>query len=318
MKLRKLLVTILAAGCAVLSHSQTVEYIKYGDFSNWVTRHIKESAVIGGNERTLYAIGPTTTIEGNKAYKPLGGSPWGTSNVYAKVAGVVKGSNAVFPHDRGNGNKCVKLATIMEHLKVLGLINMEVMVTGSIFLGEMVEPVSSTSNAYSKLSMGVPYAKRPKNLVFDYKIDAPNTDTRVKSTGMSKKKTYKGRDYASVFIMLQRRWEDADGNIHAKRVGTGGELFNKTIDWQNGHKIPIKYGDASRPNGYRWEKLLNDETNYHARNSKGKIVPIIEEGWDSPDATPTHVIVMISSGYYEPFVGTEGLTLYVDNVGFGF
>ena len=48
------------------------------------------------------------------------------------------------------------------------------------------------------------------------------------------------------------------------------------------------------------------------------MVPIKEEGWDSPDATPTHVIVMLSSGYYEPYFGTEGLTLYADNVGFGF
>ena len=266
MKFARLLLTIFAASSFAVSHSQTVEYIKYGDFSQWVTRHLKESAVIGGKARTLYAIGPTATIEGNKAYKPQGGSPWATSNVYAKVAGVVKGSNAVFPYDRGNGNKCVKLATVMEHLKVLGLINMHVMVTGSIFLGEMNEPLSSTSNAYSKFTMGMPYTKRPKCLVLDYKIDAPDTDTRVKSTGMSKKKTYKGRDYASVFVMLQRRWEDADGNIHAKRVGTGGELFNKTIDWQNGHKIPIKYGDASRANGYRWERLLDDVTNYHARN----------------------------------------------------
>ena len=46
------------------------------------------------------------------------------------------------------------------------------------------------------------------------------------------------------------------------------------------------------------------------------MVPVIEEGWDNANATPTHVILMMSSGNGEPYVGTEGLTLYVDNVGF--
>ena len=48
------------------------------------------------------------------------------------------------------------------------------------------------------------------------------------------------------------------------------------------------------------------------------MVPVVEEGWDSADATPTHVIVMMSAGSGEAYVGSEGLTLYVDNVAFGF
>lgn len=48
------------------------------------------------------------------------------------------------------------------------------------------------------------------------------------------------------------------------------------------------------------------------------MVPVTEEGWDSANATPTHIIVMFSAGSGEPYVGTEGLTLYVDNVGFGY
>ena len=65
--------------------AQKVEKIRYGDFSNWVTRHIHESAVIGGHDKTVYEIGPSQTIDGNKPYNNLGGSPWATSNVYAKI-----------------------------------------------------------------------------------------------------------------------------------------------------------------------------------------------------------------------------------------
>ena len=100
---------------------------------------------------------------------------------------------------------------------MLGIINMSVMVTGSIFLGEMIEPISSTKNPYSKMDMGMPYAKRPKSLVFDYKVDMPNVNTRTKATGFGSQKTLPGRDEAAVFVFLQRRWEDAKGNIHAKR-----------------------------------------------------------------------------------------------------
>ena len=64
--------------------------------------------------------------------------------------------------------------------------------------------------------------------------------------------------------------------------------------------------------------LLNGEKAYYARNSKGKLVPVQEEGWAPADAVPTHVLVMASSSCGEPYVGTEGVTLYIDNIAFGF
>lgn len=155
----------------------TLEKIKYGDFSQWVTRHITESKVIGGKTKTIYAIGPTRTISGNTPYTPTGGSPWATSNVYAKVSGVSKASNTVEPVVV-NGNKMCKLYTKIEEVKVLGLLNMDVMVPGTIYLGKVREPISSTKNPYAKMEMGMPYTKRPKALVFDYKVDMPNTNTR--------------------------------------------------------------------------------------------------------------------------------------------
>ncbi len=295
-----------------------LEPIKYGDMENWVTRNISESAIIGGNHKTLYEIAPKTTIDGNKAYKNMGGSPWANSNAYAKVCGVVKGSNTVTPAQRG-GSTVAKCEAKMEHVKALGIVNMDVMVAGTIFLGQLFEPLTSTKGAFGKMEMGIPYTKRPKALVYDYEIVMPKENIRTKSTGFSKQKTLQGRDNAEVYVLLQRRWEDEKGNIYANRVGTGRERYNKSIPWTKQHELPIHYGDITKESFYKpWMGLLDGDKAYYARNSKGKLVPVHEVGWDAPDATPTHVLVMASSSCGEPFVGTEGLTLYIDNISFGF
>ncbi|MDE7410598.1 MAG: PCMD domain-containing protein [Paramuribaculum sp.] len=293
-----------------------IEPIKYGNFENWITRYIHESSLLGGNTQTLYEVGPTATIDGNKPYVNQGGSPWGTSNVFARPMKIAKGSNAVSPADRPGKGKCAKLESKLEHVKALGFINMDVMVAGSMFLGDMIEPITSTKNPYSNMNMGRPYTKRPKNIVLDYKLDMPANPTRTKATGFGSKKTLPGIDEAAVYMYLQRRWEDENGNIHAKRVGTAGRTFSKATDWVNGLRIPVVYGDCSNKPSMDWLGLRSKDDAYYARNSKGKLVPVIEEGWDSADAKPTHVVLMISAGNGEPFVGTEGLTFYVDNVGF--
>lgn len=315
--MRKLLVTLAAVSIATCLRAETFEPFKYGDFNSWITRTISESKVLGGKTKTLYEIGPESTITGNKAYTPKGGSPWATSNVYAKVVGISKGSNAVFPDVRSGSDKCVKLTTIMEHCKAIGLINIDVLVTGSIFLGQLFEPITSTSDPYSKMEMGVPFTRRPKALQFDYKMLMPSSNTRTYSSGFGKKKTYQGHDKAEVIILLQRRWEDADGNLYAARVGTGRQFFETTTsDWINGHRIPIKYGDIS--NSPDAKGLINGSHSYYARNSKGKMVPVQEVKWDDANATPTHMIVMASTGSGTAYIGTIGLTLWVDNMGLVF
>ena len=214
----------------------------------------------------------------------MGGSPWATSNVFAKVAGVVKGSNQVYPDRHGNGY-CAKLTTQYEHVKALGIVNMDVLASGTMFLGQMIEPVSSTKNPYSKMNMGV------------------------------SKKNLPGQDYAEVFILLQRRWEDSKGNIHAARVGTGRQRFGRSVANWTKHRIPIWYGDITNHSGYQsYMGLIPREKNYYAKNSKGKMVPIIEEQWDDANATPTHMVIMISSGCGTAYTGTPGMALWVDNV----
>lgn len=316
--LRFKLFSILTVLTVSTAFAQT-EKLRYGDFNNWVTRTIHESAVIGGHDKTLYEVGPTQSIDGNIAYTPKGGSPWGTSNVYAKVSGVVKGSCAVVPANDPGFGKCAKLESKLEEVKVLGLINMKVMVAGSLFLGKMIEPISSTSNPYSKMDMGMPFTKRPKYLVYDYKVDVPaGVNYRIKSTGFGSKKQLPGRDECVVFVLLQRRWEDAGGNLHAKRVGTAGQLYKNASAWKRSNKLPIVYGDPTGKPGYGSYLGLRKDNAYYAYNSKGKLKPVIEEGWDSPDATPTHVVLMFSAGNGEPYVGTPGLTFYVDNVAFAY
>lgn len=314
----KLYLLTLLVLCSPLAYALRLEPIPFGDFSTWKQRGITESKLIGGKHKTIYEIAPEGKSEGNTPYLNEGGSPWATSNVYAKVAGVVKGSNTVSPAVH-NGNRCAKMEAKMEEVKVLGLVNMDVMVAGTVFLGQIYEPITSPKGPFSKMEMGIPYTKRPSALVFDYQVDMPADNSRIKSTGFSPKKVLSGRDNAEVYVLLQKRWEDEKGNLYAQRVGTGRERYNKSIPWTTGHQLPIHYGDITKESFYKpWMGLLNGEKAYYAKNSKGKLVPVQEVEWAPADAIPTHVLVMLSSSCGEPFVGTGGLTLYVDNVAFGF
>lgn len=320
--MKKIVTFIAVAVAAVLQFPSAVravtQPIPWGDFNHWTTRLIDESVVIGGKQKKVYAIGPDGQVRGNRPYHPAG-VPWATSNVYAKVSGVTKGSNAVYPFTRSPGNECARLATQYERVKVLGLINLDVMVAGTIFLGRMIEPVTSTRNPLRKMEMGVPFTERPKTLVFDYMLDMPaGADSRKRATGFGGKKTIPGGSSATAFIILQRRWEEPDGSIHAARVATGGEKFGNGCHWHNRHCVSLHYGDTSHVPELSWLPLRNGDKAYYARNSKGKLVPVYEEKYDSSDAAPTHMIVMFSAGNGEPYVGTEGLTFYVDNVALGY
>lgn len=306
----------ITALVAATAGAQRVEPVKYGDFDQWLTRNIKESKLLGGQTKQVYEICPTGVDNSGHAYTNRGGSPWGTSNVLAKPMGITKTSNAVYPEKRGNGY-AAKLTCEYEHCKAIGLINIDVIVGGSIFTGQMLEPIKNTNNPYSKMNMGVPFTKRPKAMRFDYQVHMPQANERIYSSGFGSKKTLPGRDHAEALIYLQRRWEDKEGNIYAKRVGTGIERYGKsTGGWHNGHDMEIVYGNpAGKPGAKSYMRLIPESKSYYARNSKGKMVPVKEVGWDDADATPTHMIIMFSAAGGDPYTGTLGLTLWVDNVG---
>ena len=304
---KRIVVAVIGIVLSLGSWAETFELFSFGNFDQWLTRNIKESKILGGHTNQLYAISPTGTDNSGKAYTNRGGSPWATSNVLAKPAGVTKASNAVYPEARGKG-KCAKLVCQYEHCKAIGMINIDVVAGGSIFLGKMIEPIKSTKNPYSKMEMGIPFTRRPKALRFDYKVSVPAGNTRVYSSGFGKKKTLAGSDKAVAIVLLQRRWEDSKGNLYANRIGTGYEAFGHSSSWVNGHDVKVTYGKS---NVYG---LIPTDRSYYAKNSKGKMVPVKEMGWE-PEAKPTHIIVMFSASSGEAYVGTIDLTFWVDNVG---
>lgn len=292
--------------------AETIESLSYGNMDRWMVREIGESKVIGGNTRYIYSIVDGDTLKNNTPYRNTR-SPWATSSVLAKVKGITKASVTVFPEKRGNGF-CARLETRMESCKVLGLININVLASGTIFLGQMVEPITSTDNPQSKLVTGVPFTKRPDFLQYDYKVITGGNC--IKSTGFGGQTKLSKTDMAEVQILLQNRWEDKDGNIYAKRVGTGWERFSKTVNvWQNNHRLPVHYGDISKQSFYgSFMGLRTGKDAYYARNSKGKMVPIQEIGWATANEPVTHLIVQFSSSNGGAYIGSVDSRLWVDNI----
>lgn len=298
---------------AGISAQEKVVPLSYGNMDSWTIRKVHESAIIGGNTKTLYEIGPNRTVEGNKPYTNGGGSPWGTSNVMAKVMGVVKTNNSVYRDKRGSG-WCAKLTTHIESVKVMGLMNINVLAAGSIFLGDMKEPITGTKDGPKAMNNGIPFTGRPNAVRFDYSVKAAGTPNRIKQTGFSKKQTVPGRDYAIAVLYLQKRTEDKAGNITAKRVGTMVVKFGKSTDgWVNDATYKIMYGDIRNTPGYDASTMGLRHTDY-ARNSKGKSVPVKEIGWADADTTPTHLMLQFSSSHGGAYIGSVGNTLWVDNV----
>ena len=103
---------------------------------------------------------------------------------------------------------------------MFGLLDIEVIAAGSIFLGQVHEPIRGTKNPQAMLQSGIEFTKRPKAIRFDYKTKLASSPNRVRSTGFSRKTTIPGRDSIAVILLLQKRWEDKEGNVYSKRVGT--------------------------------------------------------------------------------------------------
>ena len=302
---------VLADGDGVTS--ENVVPFAYGDMDNWIVREIHESGIIGGNTKWLYELGPSDTIVGNTAFRNMGGSPWATYNVMAKVAGVVKTNTSVFPEKRGDG-MCARMETRYESVKVFGLVDIEVIAAGSVFLGTVHEPIKGTKNPQAMLQSGVPFSKKPKALRFDYKVKAAPEKNRVRSTGFSRKSTVAGQDSLAVILLLQKRWEDEEGNVYSKRVGTMVQRYTEsTPDWVNDATYPILYGNITSKPEYKPYMRIQVEERY-TLNSKGKSVPIQEVGWAEPGEAPTHMVLQFTSSHGGAYIGSPGNTFWIDNV----
>ena len=291
-----------------------VEMIPFGDMDQWITREIKESGVIGGKTKQVFAIGPTEKIVGNEAYENKGGSPWATSNVMARVMGVTKTNVSVFPEKRGNGY-CARLDTRMESVKVLGLLDITVLAAGSMYIGKMHEAITGTRDPDKYLQMGIPFTKRPKALQYDYKVRLADRPNRIRATGFSRITDVDGKDRPIVVLLLQKRWEDEKGNVYAKRVGTMVEVYyGSTNEWINDSTHTILYGDVSKSPYYVESLMKLQDTDRYTINSKGENVVVQEIGWADADETPTHLLLQFASSHGGAYIGSPGNSLWIDNV----
>lgn len=276
----------------------SMQFIPKGNFESWTSQTIKESGIIGGNTVNLLHIG----------------SPWGSSNVWAKVSGVTKTNVSVYRDNHPGHGHCAKLYTHIVEAKVLGIINIKVLAAGSIFLGNTIQPITDTKNPMAKLNAGLKFTKRPKAIVFDYKTHIVKGN-RIRQNGITKGSSVAGQDMADCILYLQKRWEDAKGNIYAKRVGTMVHRFSSSTDWKNNQSFTIQYGDIRGKSFYSsaWALTSGAVTKY-ARNSKGRMVPVKEVGWANANENPTHIVLQFDSSHGGAYVGTVGNTLWVDNV----
>ena len=312
-RINHLLALAALLGCASLHAQEREELLPFGDMNQWIKREIKESSIIGGAQKEIYAVGPTQTIKGEIPYKPTGGSPWATSNVMAKVVGIVKTNSSVFP-ERRDGGYCARLDTHMEGVKVFGVVDITVLAAGSLFLGEVHEPIKSTKNPNGLLLMGVPFTKHPKALRFDYKVRIADREKRIRATGFGRETDVDGKDHAAVVCLLQKRWEDKEGNVYASRIGTFAIQYDKSCDWKNAATYTILYGDITHNPAYRADLMKLNAYEYNTVNSRGKSVPIKEVSWAAPDEAPTHIILQFASSHGGAYIGTPGNSLWVDNV----
>lgn len=310
--MKRLFLILACVPALVCVHAQEkVEMLPFGNMDSWAVRHIKESFILGGDIKDHYSIAPQQSIDGPTPLPKRGNSPWGTSNAYAKVLGVETVSVSVTPEKHGNGN-CCKMETRMHTIGAAG-INFSALITGSIFTGTTVDPMTSefTTDPRSAINMGIPFKRRPKALILDYKAKILNGAV-VCANGTSVIRKPQDKDAAQITLILQHRWEE-NGRIFAYRVGTATERITKSSNgWVNNHRLNVRYGDITKQSDYKaWEAL--SKRTHKARNKSGRMV-YIEEKEFRADVEPTHMIVLISSSCLPPFTGCVGNTIWVDNI----
>ena len=309
---------ILLSTISTNAQNKIIDQINsYGNFDRWCVREIEESGIIGGHTRYLYEFfgEPTDTLRtGKQPFTAPEGYVWRTNNVLAVVAGVVKTNNTIYPEKRGEGY-CARIETHIEEVKALGIVNMDVTCQGVMLVGKLHEPIRDTKSPMSKVDYGFEYHGKPKAVKLDYKADVGHDV--IRATGFSKKKNLGIPDWAEFTVVLQKRWEDENGEVHALRVGTGIERIMKDVpDWVNGHEIRIHYGDITKEAFYQDYMGLKTDPDlvWYTTNSKGKIVVVHEEGWAAPDTEHNHMMIYFISSCGKAFYGGVGNTVWIDNV----
>lgn len=286
--------------------------IKYSSLDNWYSRKLKESSLLSGNTIELYGVGKVSAVADLTDLKLKdNSSPWATTNIYAKMVLDV-GNTRVIPEKRGDGY-CARLETRIRKDNIAGF-NVDVLLAGTLFLGETAEPVKGMKDPEKNASQGIPFTGMPKAVKFDYKYHVGKS--RVVAT--TNVKPVAGEDRADFSIILQKRREDKDGNVFATRIGGNRLFFTGSVNqWVTGATYPVYYGDVTKLPQYdpKTMGLIPSVGKVYVKNSKDALVPLVETGWGKPGETPTHMIMYFTSSYEGmKYIGSTESVFWVDNI----
>jgi len=262
--------------------------LNYSSLDYWYARKVKESILLSGNTIDLFGVGKVDPKSDSfdtklKDWK----SPWGTANIFSKMV-LDLGNARVFPEKRDNGY-CCRLETAIRKDNIAGL-KVEVLIAGTLFVGEMIEPVRSLKDPLKNVNQGIPFNKKPKAVKFDYKYIVGKQ--RVKA--IYSIDPAEGTDKSEFCLILQKRWEDNNGNVFATRIGGARQFFTGTVNqWINGATFPVSYGDVTRLPEYDAQTmgLIPGVGEVFVKNSKNEMVPLVETGWGKAEDVPTHLIL---------------------------
>lgn len=309
---------VFICGTEVFSQSKASSFVdnlgqlNYSSLDYWYARKVKESSLLSGKTIELYGVGKVdpnsdfynTTLKDEK-------SPWCTTNIYAKMVLDI-GNTRVFPEKRGDGY-CCRLETGIRKDNIVG-IKVEVLIAGTLFVGEMIEPVRGVKEPLRNVNQGIPFNKKPKAVKFDYKYNVG----KKRVNAVYNVKPVEGIDKADFAIILQKRWEDKDGNVFATRIGGARQLFTGTVnEWVNGATFPVTYGDPTHLPQYdeKTMGLIPEVSQVYVKNSQNKMVSLVETGWGKPDDVPTHMIMYFTSSYQGVnYTGSTETVFWVDNI----
>jgi hypothetical protein len=321
-ELRKFTSTLFVFGSCLSAFSQSLQnsytdqtgQLNYSSFDLWYSRKVQESVLLSGKTIELYGIGkvdPRADLFDTKLKDPQ--SPWGTTNIYSKMV-LDLGNTRVFPEKRGNGY-CCRLETAIRKDNIAGL-KVEVLIAGTLFVGDLIEPVKGLKDPLKNVNQGIPFRQKPKAVKFDYKhrigTQRVNAVYTTQPVG--------GPEKAEFCMILQKRWEDQNGNVFASRIGGARQFFTGTVSqWINGAIFQITYGDITHLPEYdaKTMGLIPESGEVYVKNSHGKMVPLIEKAWGKPTDEPTHLILYFTSSYEGvKYIGSPGTVFWVDNFEF--
>lgn len=288
--------------------------LNYSSLDFWYARKVKESFVLSGKTIELYGVGQVPSSANffdTRLKDPK--SPWGTTNIYSKMV-LDLGNTRVFPEKRGDGY-CCRLETAIRKDNIAGL-KVEVLIAGTLFVGEMIEPVRGLKDPLKNVSQGIPFNLKPKAVKFDYKYHVGSN--RVKAVYSVDPAA--GSDKAEFCIILQKRWEDKNGNVFATRIGGARQFFTGTVSqWVNGAAFPVTYGDITKLPHYdaKTMGLIPSVGEVYVKNSHDQLVSLVETGWGKPEDVPTHMIFYFTSSYQGIlYQGSPESVFWVDNIEF--